>query len=106
MAAEAGVLGVPFVRFNGFVGRLGYLNELENKYKLGFGIKQDEPKRLLEVINELLVLNNREEIFQSRRIQMLEDKINLTPFMVWLIESYPDSIKVMKADPEYLTRFK
>ena len=32
MAAESGVLGVPFVRFNGFVGRLGYLNELENKY--------------------------------------------------------------------------
>jgi len=25
MAAEAGVLGVPFVRFNDFVGRIGYL---------------------------------------------------------------------------------
>ena len=29
MAAEAGVLGVPFVRFNDFVGRIGYLRELE-----------------------------------------------------------------------------
>ena len=29
MAAEAGVLGVPFVRFNDFVGRLSYLHELE-----------------------------------------------------------------------------
>lgn len=29
MAAEAGVLGTPFVRFNDFVGRLSYLHELE-----------------------------------------------------------------------------
>lgn len=29
MAAEAGVLGTPFVRFNDFVGRIGYLDELE-----------------------------------------------------------------------------
>ena len=39
MAAEAGVLGVPFVRFNDFVGRIGYLRELEDVYELGYGIK-------------------------------------------------------------------
>ena len=38
MAAEAGVLGVPFVRFNDFVGRIGYLRELEDVYRLGFGV--------------------------------------------------------------------
>ena len=38
MAAEAGVLGVPFVRFNDFVGRIGYLRELEDVYQLGFGV--------------------------------------------------------------------
>ena len=38
MAAEAGVLGLPFVRFNDFVGRIGYLRELEDKYELGYGI--------------------------------------------------------------------
>lgn len=38
MAAEAGVLGVPFVRFNDFVGSIGYLRELEDKYELGYGI--------------------------------------------------------------------
>ena len=26
MAAEAGVLGVPFIRCNDFVGRIGYLD--------------------------------------------------------------------------------
>lgn len=38
MAAEAGVLGVPFVRFNDFVGRIGSLRELEDVYELGYGI--------------------------------------------------------------------
>lgn len=38
MAAEAGVLGVPFVRFSDFVGRIWYLRELEDKYELGYGI--------------------------------------------------------------------
>ena len=38
MAAEAWVLGVPFVRFNDFVGRTGYLRELEDVYELGYGI--------------------------------------------------------------------
>jgi predicted glycosyltransferase len=38
MAAEAGVLGTPFVRFNDFVGRIGYLRELEDVYQLGYGI--------------------------------------------------------------------
>ena len=39
MAAEAGVLGTPFVRFNDFVGRIGYLRELEDVYNLGYGVK-------------------------------------------------------------------
>jgi len=106
MAAEAGVLGVPFVRFNGFVGKLGYLNELENKYKLGYGIKPSEPERLLEVINDLVRMENRTEIFKIRRMNMLKDKINLTSLMVWLIENYPDSIKMIMDNPEIQERFK
>ena len=97
MAAESGVLGVPFVRFNGFVGRLGYLNELENKYQLGYGIKPSEPERLLEVINDLVRMENRAAVFQIRRRKMLEEKINLTSFMVWLFENYPGSVKALNS---------
>ena len=37
---------------------------------------------------------------------MLADKIDVTAFMVWFIENYPESIKVMKDDPGYQYRFK
>ena len=89
MAAEAGVLGVPFVRFNDFVGRIGYLNELENKYKLGFGIKPDEEERLYQTVQGLLTMENRKEVFQQRRNAMLSECINFTDFLTNYIETYP-----------------
>jgi uncharacterized protein len=106
MAAEAGVLGVPFVRYNGFVGRLNYLAELENKYKLGYGIKPSEPDRLLQVINDLVRMENRSEIYKERQMNMLKDKIRVTDFIVWLIENYPESVRRLKEDPGIEETFK
>ncbi len=37
IAAEKAVLGTPALRFNDFVGKIGYLEELEHKYGLTFG---------------------------------------------------------------------
>jgi hypothetical protein len=37
---------------------------------------------------------------------MLRDKIDVTAFMVWFIENYPDSVNIMKENPEYQDRFR
>ena len=88
MAAEAGVLGVPFIRFNDFVGRIGYLDELENYYNLGFGIKPDDEEKLYETVSELLSMPDRKGIFQERRMRMLSEKINFADFLTDFIENY------------------
>lgn len=106
MAAEAGVLGTPFIRFNDFVGKIGYLNELENKYKLGFGFKTDQQDLMIEKIKKLLNTPNLIEEWQKRRQKMLSDKIDVTAFMVWFIENYPESVRIMKENPDYQYRFK
>ena len=106
MAAEAGVLGIPFVRFNDFVGRIGYLRELEDVYHLGFGIKTDEVDKLYDTVNALLSLPDRKAVFQERRAMMLSEKIDYARFLTWFIESYPDSRKIMKENPEYQWRFR
>jgi uncharacterized protein len=106
MAAEAGVLGVPFVRFNDFVGKIGYLNELENYYKLGFGISPSEPDRLLDTVVNLVSCKDNKDSFVSRRQIMLKEKIDLSNFMLWLFENYPESAEIMRKDPVYQTRFK
>ena len=106
MTAEAAVLGTPALRFNDFVGKLGYLEELEHRYGLTYGIKTSEPERLFEKIDELLKMKDRSQVWQQRRQKMLEDKIDVTAFMVWFIENYPDSVEMMKKDPSYQYRFK
>jgi len=106
MAAESGVLGVPFFRFNDFVGRLGYLNELENKYELGYGILPSNPEILYTKVEEVLQMKNRFNTFQSRRQTMLNDKIRLSGFLTWFIENYPSSVEIMSKDPGYQFNFK
>jgi hypothetical protein len=99
MAAEAGVLGIPFVRFNDFVGRIGYLRELEDVYRLGVGIRTDEVERLYDTVRELLQMPQRRMVFQERRARMLSEKINVAKFLTWFIEGYPDSKSAFLANP-------
>ncbi|MFZ2322071.1 MAG: DUF354 domain-containing protein [Ignavibacteriaceae bacterium] len=106
MTAEAAVLGIPSIRFNDFVGKLGYLEELEYKYGLTYGIKTSEPEKLFQKLDELLSFPNLKEVWQKRRLKMLSDKIDVTSFMLWLIENYPDSIRMMNANPDHQYRFK
>ena len=82
MAAEAGVLGVPFVRYNDFVGRIGYLRDIEDHYQLGYGIKPGQPEALLEKVNELLNTKDLHKIWENKRAKMLNEKIDVTEFFV------------------------
>jgi len=112
MAAEAGVLGVPFVRFNDFVGRIGYLRELEDKYRLGFGIKASAPgsvDQLCSRVEELVSMDSaeRRSVFQARRNKMLAEKIDCSKFLTWFIENYPQSAEqTRKADEKFWKKFK
>lgn len=106
MAAESGVLGVPFIRFNDFVGRISYLDELENKYQLGFGIKTKEVDNLYGKVEELINMTIRNEIFQERRTRMLSEKIDYAAFLTWFVENYPTSVHTMKENLDYQYRFK
>jgi len=43
---------------------------------------------------------------RAGRDKMLKEKINVTAFLVWFIENYPESAKIMKENPKYQYRFK
>ena len=111
MAAEAGVLGVPFVRFNDFVGRIGYLRELEDKYELGYGIKasaEGSVDALCERVENLVAMkaSERKATFAERRAKMLADKIDCAKFLTYFIEQYPSSVAETKAaTPEFWKKF-
>ena len=106
MTAEAAVLGTPSIRFNDFVGKLGYLEELEHRYGLTRGIKTTEPEKLYSTIDEFLSNGNLKEEWQEKRLKMLGEKIDVTAFMVWVIENYPRSVGIVQKDPAFQYRFK
>ena len=106
MAMEAAMLGVPYVRFNDFVGRIGVFKELDDVYKLGFGIKTVNVDQLYDVISYLAELKDRKKIYTDRRNIMLADKIDYALFLTWFIENYPESAAIMRKNPDYQYKFK
>ncbi|HEX5002918.1 MAG TPA: DUF354 domain-containing protein [Bacteroidia bacterium] len=93
MAAEAGCLGIPFIRCNDFVGRISYLKELEETYGLGFGIRPSDEELLLTTIRNLAEQPDKKTLWEAKLQRMLNDKIELTTFITELIENYPMSVK-------------
>jgi len=92
MTAEAAVLGTPAIRCNTFVGRISYLEELEHKYGLTYGFLPREEDRMLAKIMDLLSMKDLKKTWHERRTRMLQDKIDLAPWMVDFIENYPESL--------------
>jgi predicted glycosyltransferase len=106
MSVEAAMLGTPSLRFSDFSGKIGILEELEHKYGLTYGIKSSQPEKLYNKTYSLLNFPNLKKEFRRRCNKMIQDKIDVTAFMVWFIENYPDSSDLVKRDPNYQYRFR
>jgi uncharacterized protein len=106
MASESACLGTPAIYIDD-VGR-GYTDEEEERYGLLFNYNatvEDQEKSIQKGIELLQQLNLKKE-WKEKREKMLEDKIDVTGFLVWFIENYPNSARIMKEDPDYQYRFK
>lgn len=88
MSVEAAMLGIPSLRFNDFVGRISVLEELEKTYGLTYGIKTMEPDKLLYSAERILSDPDSLNKFQDKRKRLLEDKVDVTEFIVNLFENY------------------
>ena len=121
MAMEAAVLGVPAIRFNDFVGKIGVMAELEDGelngkripcYNLGIGIlasEKDAVERLCKTVQAVMAMQpaKRKELWQARRQKMLAEKIDYAKFLTWFIENYPFSAEqIQKADVAFWEKFK
>jgi hypothetical protein len=90
MASEAAILGVPAI-FVSTSGR-GYTTEQEKVYDMVYSFSHLEQERALEKMRELLAMENSREIWMNKRRKLLGDKIDVTDWLVRLIEGYPDSL--------------
>jgi uncharacterized protein len=106
MTTEAAVMGIPVVRCNSFIGHqnLGIFRELENKYGLIFNYR-DSDQALKKAI-ELAQNPDIQIAWEQKRKSLLQDKIDVTLFMVWFVEHYPRSIKKAQSFIEFCLESK
>lgn len=102
MASEAAVLGTPALYLNPL--RMGYTNE-EHDYGLLYQYEEMN-KDLKEILNDIEnILQSKKSLWRERQRKLLEGKIDVTKFMLWFIENYPESVKIIKKDPDYQRKF-
>lgn len=105
MPAECSVLGTPSIVIHDT--KSFYLTEQQEKYRLCYCYSEsekDQQKAIEKGIELLQAVEQREE-WHQRRDKMLADKIDVTAFLVWFIENWPESFRIMKEKPDYQYRF-
>jgi len=101
MATEAAILGTPSV----FVNSLD-AGVFQDEVKYGLLYSYRNANNLMENIIDLLKIDDLKERHLLKRKKLLNDKINVTDFLVWFVEKYPKSIMMMKENPDYQYRFQ
>ncbi len=91
MVTEAAVLGTPAIRFSSNAGNndLGIFIELFHKYDLIY--TYDNPEMAIKKAVELIKRPNLKNEWQSKKEILLSDKVDLSLFMEWFIEEFPQS---------------
>ena len=95
-AAEAAMMGTPSIYVSSLARGLGYVIDLEDKYGLLYNFRDQQPAlaKAVELINNPQV---KEEWIQKRD-NFLKDKLNATQFLIWFVETYPESFLSMKKE--------
>lgn len=101
MASEAAMLGVPTVYVNPL--KVGYIEDAESAGLL-FSLRNSN--RLMERMEEMLKTPDLKEIHKKRCEEYLNDKIDVTGFVSWLVEEYPESVRELRINPDLTKDFR
>ena len=90
MATEASILGTPAIYSSSMALNLGNFIELMERYQLVYSYSDPE-EALQQAINVLERPGSKRE-WQLRRDRMISEKIDVTQFIINIVENYPDYI--------------
>lgn len=109
MSTESSILGTPSVRCNSFPGskkEMSNFEELEKDYGLLYNFNYRNKQKAIKKTLDLFINEKSKNEWFEKRKKLLSEKIDVTAFMVWFIENYPESVKIMKENPDYQLRFR
>lgn len=97
MVSEGVMMGVPGVYLDN-TGRL-YTNELQQKYSMCYNYTESESDQLLAIKKGIELLENDAKSLLSKQYEaLISHNIDVTSFLTWFIENYPDSQKQTKSN--------
>ena len=102
-ASEAAVLGTPSIYVSSLVGTMGNFIELEETYDLLYSFT--DGGAALDKAVEILQDPKSKDKWRIKRDRLLTDKIDVTEFMVWFVENYPESFTEMREHLEVQSKF-
>ena len=104
-ASECAVLGTHAIYVNSL--GLGYTTEEDEKYHLvsDFSGRDCTDETVLVEARRLLQNPDLRKEGKQKATTLVQDKIDVTMFMVWFIEHYPQSVDLMKSEPGIQQQF-
>ena len=104
-ASECAVLGTHAIYVNTLP--LGYIAEEDEKYHLvsDFSGRDCTDETVLAEARRLLQNPDLREEGKEKAKALVQDKIDVTAFMVWFVEDYPESVSLMKSRPDIQQQF-
>lgn len=99
-ASESLTLGTPAIYINTL--NAGTIQDQTDNYGL---ISLRNSDNLLDIALSMLTPEAQKEA-QASRDRLIEDHIDVTAFMVWFIENYPQSETILRDTPDYQYQFK
>lgn len=106
---EAACLGTPSIRCNSFacsnLERANFV-ELEGKYQLLHNYHVTDVDRAIEKAVELFQSGESKTVWKKRKERFFAEKIDVSAFLIWFVEEYPESAHTMRKNPSYQMRFK
>lgn len=103
IASESALLGIPVINAHPKSKLFGNFVELERH---GLMINIGDPKKAIELAEEIVRDEKVKKLWKRRRDEFLKDKIDITSFMVWFIEYYPDSLREFRENPKIQFKFR
>jgi len=105
MTTESTLLGTPAICISSWACDCGNFTELSKNLLLSCFLPSEE-NLALELAKQLIINDEKKTFGFTKKEKYIRNIIDTTAFMVWFIENYPESAKIMKENPDYQDRFK
>ncbi|NMC75901.1 MAG: DUF354 domain-containing protein [Candidatus Methanofastidiosa archaeon] len=106
MCTEAALLGTPVVEYDTYWYEIEQMLELQYKYEMIHLFQPPALELMLEKISEIVNSDSSKAMAIRKKDAFIQEKIDVSEFLVWFMENYPKSYNEYKKNPFIQYKFR